>query len=110
MTREDILARSRKENECGDEMAKQKKLKAASISRAMGFLLCVLGAMVDSIFLDIGLVGLVCWAVYWGMLAAEGWVLVAGLKTKWGWLGALANTVFFLAFAIAFIVRAIELS
>jgi hypothetical protein len=89
-------------------MAKQVKLQAASVSRAVGFLLCILGAMLDNIFLDNGLVGLVCWTVYWGMQATEGWVLVAGIKTKHGWIGAVCNTALFVLFAVAFVVRMMD--
>jgi hypothetical protein len=42
------------------------------------------------------------------MLAVEGWVLVSGLKTRWGWMGALVNTAFFIAFAVLFVVRALQ--
>lgn len=108
MNRDEILAKSRNENKGADEMAKQVKLKAASVSRAVGFFLCCIGALVANL-LDLSIVvALVCWMVYWGMLAAEGWVLAAGLKTRWGWLGALANTIFFVAFTALFIVRAVQ--
>lgn len=108
MNRDEILAKSRSEYQGADEMAKQVKLQAASVSRAVGFLLCILGASLDNIFLDIGLIGLFCWTVYWGMLATEGWVLVAGIKTKYGWIGAVCNTLLFVLFAVAFVVRLID--
>lgn len=108
MNRDEILAKSRIENKGADEMAKQVQLKAASISRAVGFVLCIVGAALDGIFLDNGLIGLVCWTVYWGMLATEGWVLVAGGKTKYGWIGAVCNTALFLLFAVAFALRLIN--
>ena len=108
MNRDEILARSRKENEGGDEMIKQLKLRAASVSRAFGFMLCVLGALVDSIFLESGLVGLICWVVYWGMRAVEEWLLFAGNKKKNGWTMAVVYTFFFAAFIVAFVIRLIE--
>lgn len=108
MNRDGILAKSRGEYKGADEMAKQVKLQAASISRAVGFFLCILGAFLDGVFLENGLIGLMCWTVYWGMLATEGWVLVAGIKTKYGWIGAVCNTVLFVLFAVAFSVRLID--
>ena len=73
------------------------KLRAASVSRAFGFMLCVLGALVDSIFLESGLVGLICWVVYWGMRAVEEWLLFPGIKKKNGWTMAVVYTFFFAA-------------
>lgn len=108
MNKDEILAKSRGEYKGADEMAKQVKLRAASVSRAVGFLLCILGAMLDNLFLEIGLVGLMCWTVYWAMLATEGWVLVAGIKTKHGWIGAACNTLLFIVFAVAFTVRMVS--
>ena len=109
MNKDEILAKSRNENRNGDEMVQQVKLRTASISRAVGFCLCVFGVFVDSIFLKIGLLGLVCWTVYWGMLAAEEWVIYVGLKVKYGLFKALVNTIFFIAFTVFSIIWAIEL-
>lgn len=108
MNRDEILAKSRNENKGADEMAKQVQLKAASVSRAVGFSLCCIGALIANLMDLSVIVSLACWMIYWGMLAAEGWILVAGLKTKWGWLGALVNTMFFVAFAVLFILRAVQ--
>jgi hypothetical protein len=108
MNKDEILAKSRKENESGDEMAKQAQLRAASISRAVGFFLCVLGALLDSLLLENGLVGLTCWMVYWGMQAVEGWVLMICTKSKNGWRTATVKTLLFVLFAVALIVRMLD--
>jgi hypothetical protein len=108
MNKEEILAKSRNENKGADEMEKQAKLQAASVSRAVGFLLCILGAMLDNIFLNNGLIGLMCWTVYWGMQATEGWVLAFGLKIKRNWITAACYTALFVLFAVAFVVRMMD--
>ena len=108
MNKDEILAKSRNAYKGEDEMTKQVKLKAASISRAVGLLLCVIGAVVDGIFLENGLIGLSCWTVYWGMHTVEGWVMVADLKTKYGWIGAAFNSLLFVLFAVALVIRVLN--
>lgn len=99
MNREEILAKSRSENEKEDEMEKMVKLKAASISRSVGFVLCSVIALLDAIFGDFRFIAPVCWLVYWGMQSTEEWILWAQLKKKRSIFLVLLSTVFTLLFA-----------
>lgn len=93
MNREEILARSQKENRNKpDERSRAIQVKARSVSRTAGLVLCIALAMVgiaikrDSAFLW----GML--AVYWGMLAAEHLAWAAKESSKWQWIGAVAIT------------------
>lgn len=94
MNREEILARSQKENRNKpDERSQAIQVKARSVSRTAGLVLCIALAIVgiavkrDSAFLW----GML--AVYWGMLAAEHLACAAGEKNRLRWMGAAAITV-----------------
>ena len=105
MNRDEILAKSRSENEVEDEMEKMVKLKAATISRAVGFLICTLMAILDAAFGDFKIIGPVCWSVYWGMQSTESWILWFQLRRKRGWMLALLYTGFAVFFSILLVMN-----
>lgn len=94
MNREEILARSQKENRNKpDERSRAIQTSAKSISQIAGLALCVVlgpvGIVIqrNSAFLWCAL------AIYWGMVAAERLACAAKEKTKWQWIGAAATAV-----------------
>lgn len=93
MNREEILAKSQKENHNKlDERSQKIQTKANSISQGVGMLLCIvlgavgLGARRDAAFLYLAL------AIYWGMFAAERLACAFMEKTKGQWVFAIVIT------------------
>ena len=92
MNRDEILARSQRENSNKpDERSRAIQTKAKSLSQIAGLALCVIVGIVGiaikrhSAFLWCAL------AIYWGMVAAEQVARAAGEKSKWQWVGAVAT-------------------
>lgn len=104
MNREEILARSQKENRNKpDERSRAIQVKAKSISQIVGLALCVVVGPIgiairrDSAFLWCAL------AIYWGMVAAERLACAARENTRGQWIGAGAITVCAVAAVIIYI-------
>lgn len=94
MNREEILAKSQKENKNQlDERSKSIQTKANSISQGVGMVMCILlgaigmGARRDHAFLFLAL------ALYWCMFAAERLACAAMEKNKGQWILAAVITV-----------------
>ena len=107
MTREEILAKSQRENKNMDEREQQMRLKAASVSRAVGVLLNLLVCL-TTIVTD-GPNEIICatWIVYWGMLAADYLVQAITLKDSERWLAAIFSTIALAFFVWKFITQMI---
>lgn len=105
MNRDEILAKSRKENATQDERELQILYRAGSIAKAVGGVLCVLIAAFVTIMYDhMGVISAACWIIYTGMSAVEYWVYAVRLREKkvyWVW--AALFSVFFVLFAIFFV-------
>jgi len=87
MNREEILARSQKENHHQlDERSKAIQTQANSISQGVGMVLCILlGAIGLGIRRDAAFLWCVL-SVYWGMFATERLVCAAKEKTAGHWV------------------------
>ena len=101
MNRDDILAKSRKENSGGDEREAHVRMRAGNISYAVGGVLCVLISFVVTVFLEgLDLVSYVCWLIYCGMGATEYWIRAVQLKTKWEIIGAIISSLLFIGYLL----------
>ncbi len=69
LTREEILASSRKENKNGDERDQNLYNKSMSIAYSIGILLIVIITLVNTIVLD--------------KITAEMWIVYTGMSTVW---------------------------
>lgn len=105
MNRDEVLAKSRRENAAQDERELQIHQRAGMISKAVGVVLCALINFVVTIAADdLGIVSAVCNIIYIGMFATESWVCAVKLKNKkLYWWAAIILTVFFAFFSIFFV-------
>lgn len=105
MNRDEILARSRRENAAQDERELQIHQRAGMISKAVGAVLCALINLgVTIVADDLGIVSAVCNIIYSGMFATECWICAVKLKNKkMYWFTAIIFTVFFVFFSIFFV-------
>ena len=83
MEREEILRKSRVENE-GKESEWEKSVasKASRAGKATGIALCVILVLLDDIFLNTKIIGLASWIVFFAMEAASDLVLYLSYKKK----------------------------
>lgn len=105
MNRDEILARSRKENAVQDERELQIYYRAGSIAKAVGCSLCVwISAFVTIMYDHLGIVSSACWIIYLGMSAVESWFFAVRLQEKKVyWVLASIFSVFFVLFVIFFV-------
>lgn len=101
MNREEILAKSRSENQKTDEMQKQVMLRGRNVSRCVGMILCALLA----IWTESKAVNNMAWSIYICMFASEGLVEAVTYKKKRWTVSAAAYSVVFLGFLIIFFVN-----
>ncbi len=94
MTREEILAKAREENNGVDEVLQAAKTEGAKFSMAVGAAACMLLNFLDSIFLKTDVIGDTCWIIYGIMVCTN--LLVQGiyLKKKRYLIGAGLTSVF----------------
>lgn len=105
MNREEILAKSQKENHNKlDERSKNIQTKANSISQGVGMILCILtGAIALGIRKDAAFLWCVL-TIFWGMFAAERIVCAVKEKTAGQWvLAAIITLGSVAAFVIYFL-------
>lgn len=107
MNKEEILAKSRQENKDADERETQIKLKAISISRSVGIMLCFVILLLETIMLDTSIIGFACLTINFSMRATESWVTTLILKKKDTIPNVVVDTIFFVACAITFLVKLI---
>lgn len=80
MNKDDILARSRAENQGSDEYEKQVLEKAGRISAQVGLVVCCLVAA-SSVAVT-GKVNAGCWVIYFSMYASLFWVKYRRLRRR----------------------------
>ena len=104
MNKDEILAKSRYENAGQDERELQIQMKAGSIAKAFGGLLCLLLNMISVLVMENNmLICLTCDLIYCGMLAVENWIIGIRLKKKMYAIGAVVFTLLFVGFVVLFI-------
>jgi len=80
MNKDEILAKSRKENENGDEMEKEVRQKAFAMSAAAGGLICMLAIISERIFFKHNTT--IIWLIYAGMNFTNALSGVIQMKSK----------------------------
>lgn len=101
MNREEILAKSRSENQKTDEMQRQVMLRGRNVSRCVGMILCALLA----IWTESEAVNHMAWSIYGCMFASEGLAEAITYKKKHWRLTAAVFAVVFVVFLIIFFVN-----
>lgn len=92
MTREEILAKSRKENKNMDEREQRISNRARAISGAIGLTLCMLLNLVNTYNRGPAAVGSAMWTVACGIYATGYFISAGELKRKSDWVLAVAFT------------------
>ena len=107
MERQEILAKSRKENEVQDERELVIRHIAWYIAKAVGGVVCMLISLIITIFFDkLGIVSSACFMVYTCMAAVEYWISAYHLRDRKGILAAAVfYTVIFLLLTVFFVVE-----
>lgn len=105
MNKEEILAKSRRDNAAQDERELQIHQRAGMISKAVGAVLCALISWCVTIVADdLGIVSAVCNIIYSGMFATESLICAVKLKNKKVyWFSAIIFAIFFVLFSIFFV-------
>ena len=103
MNKEDILAKSRKENKNKDVAELEVIYQASSIAGRVGLLVCCVIAVLEVIFL--GRPNLSTWAIYFSILAALMIVKCIKLRRRHELWVAILYSVCFAAFFIAYILK-----
>lgn len=98
MDKEEILAKSREENEQSDERQKFLLQKAQAVSSAVGMALCCIVALLEMLLSDSSILFYGCFSIYWGINATEKLVFSLSAKKKQGWLRTAINLLLFVAF------------
>ncbi|MBQ2675937.1 MAG: hypothetical protein IJF54_00860 [Clostridia bacterium] len=80
MTKNDILEKSRKENQNGDEMETKVRLHSYGMSAAIGGLICMAFVIVESIIFDRSTA--LIWTIYSGMYFSKSILDAVKLKKK----------------------------
>ena len=106
MNREEILARSQKENQYQmDERSKSIETRASSISQGVGMALCILlGAVAHAVTHDIKYMDLAL-SLYLSMFAAERIACAVMAKTRGQWIFASIVTVIAAATVTVFLLK-----
>ena len=80
MNKDDILKKSREENQNGDEREKEIKLRSYATSAAIGALLCMVFVFVENIIFDRN--STLIWIIYCGMMFSKCVLDAIKLKKK----------------------------
>ena len=106
MNREDILAKSRKENIGGDERELREIQRAGDISFAFGLLLCFVIHFLQLIFKnEWDVISYACFTIYGGMNLLYYSLLVSRLKKKLYWIAIIVDGFIFLGNLILLILE-----
>lgn len=98
MNKEEILERSRQENQESDERELQIRLKAGQIAKGCGVAIAVLLALMEDIWLGSGfMIGGTAFTIAFGMMAIESWIIACSVKKSTAWVKVLFDTAFFIA-------------
>ena len=101
MNREEILNKSRNENEVYDERERNVHTKSSAIAKAVGVALGFIIALIESVFFERpSIASMSAFSVCFAMDAVESWYRFINLKDKFN----LIKSILFSVFAIAFIV------
>ena len=103
MNREEILTQSRRENQRGDEMAKQTFTKAGQLACAVGGLMCTLIIVLETFFAEEYNLGI--WAIYLSMTATMLLAKYKSFKKKSELAAGLILLVLAVVFLVADVVR-----
>jgi len=106
MNREDILAKSRAENQGSDEYEKQVLEKAGKLSAQVGMVACCIIAAVSVLVTD--RVNNGCWVIYFSIHAALFWTKYRHLRRRHELTLALISTAVGLLFLGLFIVEMVR--
>lgn len=104
MNKDEILAKSRKENKSADEYETHIRLRAGKISKAVGVVLAFILVLIETIFLDSSVIGWTALTIAFGMNAVEDWIIVIKAKPKTEWFSIIFDTLIFIASVIQLIV------
>lgn len=104
MNKDEILAKSRKENKIADEYEAHVRLRAGKISKAIGVALAFILVLVDAILLDSSAIGWTALTIAFGMNAVEDWIVVIMAKSKTEWFSIIFDTLILIASVIRLIV------
>ena len=80
MNKDDILKKSREENQNGDEREKEIKLRSYATSAAIGALLCMVFVFVENVIFDRS--STLIWIIYCGMMFSKSVLDAIKLKKK----------------------------
>ncbi len=106
MNKEEILERSRQENEGKHDEYEIAAYGAASkVGMLVGSLLCVALVLVSEFLLHIPEIGLVGWLVYFAMQGSGNIVLFKKLKVRRDLIWGLVEIVFAVAFAVTIVIK-----
>ena len=101
MNREEILSKSRNENEVYDERERNIHTQSSAIAKAVGVLLCFIIVLIEKLFFEHPpIASMSAFSVSFTMDAVESWHRFFNLKGKFD----LIKSILFSVFAVAFIV------
>lgn len=80
MDKEDILTKSREDNQNGDEREEKIKLRSYAISAAIGALLCMIFVLVENVIFNRSTT--LIWSIYCGMMFSKSLLDAIKLKKK----------------------------
>lgn len=103
MTREEILQKSRKENNNMDERELHTRLKAGNLSMSVGLLLCCLILILNLAYAGPKTVTFASWLIYWGSYSVFHWCQAIILRKKTAFMIAILFTVCAILYAYLFI-------
>lgn len=103
MNRDDVLARSRAENQGNDEYERMVLEKAGRLSAQVGMLACCAIA-VASVAVT-GRVNYGCWVIYFAIHASLFWVKYCHLRRRHEGMMAVVSTLTGLLFAVLFVLE-----
>ena len=103
MTRDEILARSRKENRTGDELEQHVISRGGSIAKGVGLALCMLIVFLTDTFGDNPTASFGAFAIYWGMYGTDRLYRWVKLRERFDLLLAVGGFGFFAAMAASYL-------
>ena len=103
MTKDEILAKSRKENKIMDEREQAVVLRGASIAKGVGLALCILVVFLGDVLGADPAAGLGAFGIYWGMYGTDRAYRWWKLRERTDLLLAVGSFAFVVAFAAAYL-------
>ena len=103
MTKDEILAKSRKENKIMDEREQAVVRRGASIAKGVGLALCILVVFLGDVLGADPAAGLGAFGIYWGMYGTDRAYRWWKLRERTDLLLAVGSFAFVVAFAVAYL-------